>query len=654
MQVGGVTEIIAHFVGELRIALENERVDVLLDGGVSRAMQPDVPRVLNDGVRPAPDDPLLDSRGILRPEAPLAEPIAFHIKAGLAALPAAKPLAALVGAAPALPKDVLPSISSGYNLKSYIRFDDGDLTPTQAHVSTVQDNALDDHDIFGPIEPGLELAARPGQLEDLVLFARSAGPDGSGIVDLKHHEMIEAVARLEHVQVPDGTHVLELAAGTTVDGVHVTSETSSTPPFKLAFANPFEGWDGIDKRPEADLPKGQQSVEAGGNSAANVAIMVDATGQTASMIVAGDVHRTNTIVQVNVLHDDDHVVHNGAGQSLLDSGNNHVSNSATFEDVGVYKSLGEMTGFPGKWTTTVLDGDFYAVQSLIQRNWMMDDDIIVRQESTNDFSLVTGHNAGVNNAAFVVNGMSFDMIIIGGSLYSANAIYQHNVVLDDDRVVLSGQDDDALWKLSTGSNSLTNEAWIRDIGSGSFQPMSAAAKAAASAVLSGEGQVELGKIIGLAAPGGESLDILVVTGNYYDIRLVSQFNVLSDADTVASLAPTPGGSDAGDETSVAQIIHAGSNSASNLAAIINVGTLTETQFAGGQIYEAATLIQTNIITADATTTVHAFDALAPEVVAFIEHDPYGHGYGANEDALSQSSTLHPVTQNPDVLGSIMT
>jgi len=653
MQVGGITEIIAHFVGELRIALENERVDVLLDGGPSRTMTPDAARVSPDIARPIAEDPFPDDRPALRVDVPLAEGGLFHIKAGLPVLPAIKAFVA-PATAPVLPKDVLPALSSGYNLKSYIRFEDGDLTPTQAHVDVEQINAMDDRDVFGPVSPGLELAAEAGALDELVQIALAAGPDGTELLGLKHHEMIDAIARLAHVDGVNDRPSMDLADGTTVDGVRVDPDSPLATAPKLAFANPFEGWGRIDQRPEAPaLPEGQQSVETGANDAANVAVLVDVTGQTVSMIVAGDVHRTNTIVQVNVLHDDDHVVHNGAGASVRDSGGNHLGNSATFEDIGVYKSLGGVTGFPGKWTTTVLDGDFYAVQSLVQRNWILDDDVVVRQESTNDFSLVTGHNAGVNNGAFIVNGMSFDMIVIGGSLYSANTIYQHNIMLDDDRVVLSGADGDPLWQLSTGGNSLTNAAWIRDIGSGGFQPMTAAAKATASAVLSGEGQVELGKIAGLAAPGGEALDILVVTGNYYDIRIVSQVNVVGDADTVASLAPRADLDGEGADATL-QVIHTGGNSASNLAAIVNVGTLTDTQFAGGQIYEASTLIQTNIITAEASVSVHAFDALAPEVVAFIEHDPYGHGYGAHEDALSQASTLHPVTQNPDVLGSIMT
>ncbi|WP_293868070.1 hypothetical protein [uncultured Alsobacter sp.] len=650
MQVGGVTEIISHFVGDLRIALENERVDVILDGAASRPTSPDALRPLVDQPLPHGDVEIPDSLRALRLDGPLSDPAGFHLKLAPGLLAARTPTAP----APLAPGPIRDPVNlaspSGGGSSAWVHIDGGDLEVTQSHVHVSQSNFLVDNDIFAPVIPGLEIAVDPALLWDLVKASVVAGPDGSAVLELPQQSMIDAIVKQMQSMAPESPSMVTMPQGTSIDGVLVSADPPMSHPIDPVFVNPFEGWAGIDQRPVAEpLPEDQQTVTTGANTAANVAVLVDGTGQALSMIVVGDVYRTNSIVQVNVLHDQDTVTLNGASEPQIETGHNLATNIAHFDDVGVYKSLGGATGFSGHWTTTIVDGDFYSVQALIQRNWIVDNDLVVRQESSTAFNLVMGENTGVNNAGFIVNGMHYDMIVVGKNLYSTNAIYQHNVVLDDDWVTLSRPDGSTgTWHMDTGGNVLTNEAWIRDIGSGGFQGMTPQARAFAEAATSGLDTADATKMAGFAAPSDQSLDILVVTGNYYDIRIVSQTNVIGDADTVASLAA------AAEDGGAKQVIHTGGNAASNAAAIINVGALTDVQYAGGQIYEASTLIQTNIISSDATVTSHAFDALAPEVVAFVDHDPHGHDMQASHDALSQASTLHPVTQNPDVLGSVMT
>lgn len=672
MQVGGITEIISHFVGDLRIASEHERADVILDGALAQPVSPDGIRYLPQNAKAAVDTPLLDARPSPLSEAGLSNPSVFHAKlaSGLA-LP--KAMAARTPQTQDKPLDPIQvATPSGGQAEFYVHIKGGDLEVTQSHVDVVQTNILLDDDVFAPVIPGFELAVDPALLWDLVKASMDAGPDGLDALELNHQSMIDAVARQMETMTPESSAMTAMPQGTSIDGVLVSVDAPFESKIDVAFNNPFKGWDGIGGRPEPEtLAPDQQVVAAGGNVASNAAIMVDGTGETVSMLVIGDVYRTNSIVQVNVLHDVDEVIVNGASTPALQSGGDHATNIAHFDNVEVYKNI-TGSGFSTHWTTTVLNGDFYSVQTLVQQNWILDNDLIIRQESSNAFELVTGHNTGVNNGGFIVSGMHYDMIIVAGDYFSTNRIYQHNVVLDDDRVTLSSADGSAgSWQVHMGGNTLTNEAWIRDIGSGMFDEMTSPARAFAEAAMSGHSEAVANKMQGFSAPSDGTLDILVVRGNYYDMRIVSQTNVIGDADTVASLAQTQGvgapglvftggngtaeamtASATGD--SATQLIHTGGNAATNVAAIVNVAALSNVQYANGAIYEASTLIQTNIITTGTTTTQQAFDALAPEVVAFVDHDPYGHDQTAHSDALANSTTLHPVTQNPDVMGSVMT
>ena len=670
MEVGGITEIISHFVADLRIASEHERADVILDGALSRPPSADAVRYLPHNGPVGSDVPLLDGRPSYVPDPGFGNGSVFHAKlaSGMALPKALAPRSAPLPDTPHQPIQL--TAASGGEAQVYVHIEGGDLQVTQSHVDVVQANVLLDNDVFAPI-PGFELAVDPALLWDLVKASMSAGPDGLDVLELHHQATIDAVARQLETMTPESSAMTIMPQGTSIDGELVSVDAPFASKINVEFTNPFEGWTGVAERPVEKLVPDQQVVSAGGNVASNAAVMVDGTGETTSMIVLGDVYRTNSIVQVNVLHDIDQVIVNGASSPALESGGDHATNIAHYDNVAVYKNFSG-GGFTSHWTATVLDGDFYSVQTLVQQNWILDNDLIVRQESSNAFELVTGHNTGVNNGGFIVSGMHYDMIVVSGDYFSTNRIYQHNVVLDDDRVTLSSADgSNGSWQVDTGGNTLTNEAWIRDIGSGMFDKMTPQARAVAEAAMSGHSEAVANKMLGFSAPSDGTLDILVVNGNYYDMRIVSQTNVIGDADTVASLAQTSGsgapglvfiGGDGSAEgmtasatgDSAAQLIHTGGNAATNVAAIVNVGALANVQYAGGNIYEASTLIQTNIITTGTTTTQHPFDSLAPEVVAFVDHDPYGHDLTAHNDALANSATLHPVTQNPDVMGSVMT
>jgi hypothetical protein len=141
------------------------------------------------------------------------------------------------------------------------------------------------------------------------------------------------------------------------------------------------------------------------------------------------------------------------------------------------------------------------------------------------------------------------------------------------------------------------------------------------------------------------MTVLFVTGDYYDLNVISQINIIADVDTaIQFLGGTPSG-DGGFE----QFASAGGNTLTNTASIVDVGPLAE-QFLGGDYYEDIILIQANIVTDDSDDVTYGeVETLVGEVIAFIGA-PEG-SEAAETDFQSSDPNHH---HNGDVMGSIVT
>jgi hypothetical protein len=137
----------------------------------------------------------------------------------------------------------------------------------------------------------------------------------------------------------------------------------------------------------------------------------------------------------------------------------------------------------------------------------------------------------------------------------------------------------------------------------------------ASALAAGENTLDVD--YGWFVPGSGSgvLNVLFVTGDYYDINAIWQFNVISDVDTaIQFLGGTPPADIAGDG-SLTQSVSSGSNIASNEAVIVDAGATFS--YVEGDVYQDTILIQGNLIGENNDqVTVGDPTALIPEIVAF--------------------------------------
>ena len=60
--------------------------------------------------------------------------------------------------------------------------------------------------------------------------------------------------------------------------------------------------------------------------------------------------------------------------------------------------------------------------------------------------------------------IEYDLIIIKGGYHGMNVIFQNNILLNNDKIVMSADGADPSQSVSSGDNSLLNEAAIANYG----------------------------------------------------------------------------------------------------------------------------------------------------------------------------------------------
>jgi hypothetical protein len=352
--------------------------------------------------------------------------------------------------------------------------------------------------------------------------------------------------------------------------------------------------------------------EAGQNIQTNAAIIRDMNDMGRSMIVGGDYVFSQGIVQINVLTDSDHIdiATSGAGMPNVFGSGNEVHNIAEFR----HESFNTVSGgaaATANWQVDVFKADFYDVKAIYQFNNMLDGDTVTQATSGVFSSFQTGQNEQTNLVQ--MSGLdSYDLIIITGSYHRANWIYQYNVVLDVDVVnMLSADEDGSSAAVTTGFNGLTNDALIATYDSDAFKPMNGAHTQLMEALANGDTILAPNPDWQLAGSATGTLRVLYVDGDYYDVNVITQVNLLYDVDQIAQASNSAG---------AAQGVATGGNIALNEARIIDPGILSASKYLGGDAYEASVLIQTNIVTDSDTVVIHDTQTLIPEFVAFAHDD----------------------------------
>ena len=87
-----------------------------------------------------------------------------------------------------------------------------------------------------------------------------------------------------------------------------------------------------------------------------------------------------------------------------------------------------------------------------------------RSAAASHYNLVGGHNQ-LGNLALIVDGkIQYDLIVIQGAYHGMNVIFQNNILLNNDNIVMSADGADPSQSVNSGHNGASNEGAIENYG----------------------------------------------------------------------------------------------------------------------------------------------------------------------------------------------
>ncbi len=397
-------------------------------------------------------------------------------------------------------------------------------------------------------------------------------------------------------------------------GYHVNGELQQPPSQPSPPAEP-------EKLPDTGDGIGQWAT-LGGNFSINAALIVDIGEGARTMVVMGDYFKTNAIFQTNTTVDLDHISVSGGNQeSLAANAQDVATNIADFaQNPSLYTGFAAHAAGPN-WSVDVVDGDYYSVHAVAQVNYLSDNDVATQVSSSSHYNLVGGHNEQGNLALIYDGSIQYDLIIIKGGYHGLNVIFQNNILLDNDKIVMSADGADPSQSASSGDNSLANEAEIANYGGDTFDELPGNLALIEGLLAAGMTSLDpelAGALIGHGGP----LKVLYITGDYYDINAVWQTNITSDVDVMYQLQNQPLADlmALDPDGAVTQSATTGGNRLQNDAAIVDVNP--DATYVKGQIYTDSILVQANLVPTEDHAVNADTNALVTELIAFVDDHPH--------------------------------
>jgi hypothetical protein len=395
-----------------------------------------------------------------------------------------------------------------------------------------------------------------------------------------------------------------------------------------------------DHRPEKDAPQakaagpvhhmqgqgeiqndGSVTLEAGGNSLTNVALLQSywLTGHVTAVL--GDYVEVNVITQVNIYSDHDSIGSSLNGWTLDADSVTEAFNIATFHRIdpaeGKQDAAPASGDFPKVWAVTEIKGDMIFLNWVEQYNFMTDNDIHIMSSTGVQSIVTTGENIEFNNMSLADFGSHYDLIVVGGNIYDGNFIQQTNVLLDNDLIGAVGNfSTSGNASISSGGNLLWNQAEITNIGaSDRFETLPGQYNEAAANFNDGNWKLPESILNDSAFAGIDGLRILYVGGSIYDLQYIKQINVLGDSDQVALAMSTLGS----EHPDADWDITTGSNALVNVAEIVDADSTGPT-YVGNEHYSDEILIQAELVSPNDSLGGQDPDVLVNEAVAFLGDD----------------------------------
>jgi hypothetical protein len=353
-----------------------------------------------------------------------------------------------------------------------------------------------------------------------------------------------------------------------------------------------------------------QVISVGKDIAANVSLVSNLEPLTATLVVTGNYYETQEIVQTNVFTEADKFNLGGTSINTIDQ--NVIKNIADFANQPATLSSSGPSG-PGPtdvhWSVDVVNGSFLNINSLVQTNYLTNDNVVYQTDSFGHSQIIAGGNVQVNEAQFASLTTKYDLIIVEGNYHQDDMIYQTNVLLDGNTVGVVGNGT-GTYSANGGGNTVINDASIVDMGNHSYQLMSDSVVCVLNGLEEQHPNLDATQLLNAFPQLFGNINVLVVNGDFYDINYLQQTNVISNSNIVMV-----GGTEK-------QIVQTGHDVAVNVATIVDGGSVNS--YLGGHYYNDMILIQTNIIGDGTKIAGQDPNHLAPEIIAFTGTTDAGH------------------------------
>jgi len=285
----------------------------------------------------------------------------------------------------------------------------------------------------------------------------------------------------------------------------------------------------------------------------------------------------------------------------------------------------------------IADQDIFDVKTLFQQN-LADDGDRISWGGTDAWSMMGfGGNLQGNAARLVDLGKSYDLVVVTGSYYALNFIGQINILADDDITALFGPPGGTALEHHSEPNTVSNEARIDKRGEQDWTGVDPDAADLFAKLAAGE-DPGMEAFAGISGAATGQLDILVVTGDWYDVSVLWQVNMLSDRDFIAMTGEEEG-----------EVV-TGGNMLVNNATIVDFGAF-HAQQAGGEVYQDLMLYQANIAYDSGEPMIAQGNGegdtqiLATEFIAFLDQEL------VQEDSVAPAPSV--ALQHEDAFGSVM-
>ena len=622
-----VIEFIWHFAGYLHISQDIALARIEYEDSARLLKSNDYSVTLTFGQRAIPDAEDF-SATVYRVDAPdvrpggSVTPLKLHVDrpAEHTKLPVVEPLK------PLPPIDPPPfggggggaSIDSRPAPATYIHGGDDKLMQLFQHNILVDNNGLLDQD--GNWTPQNVLPI----LNDILDKVDAQVPQGLQLSATDTHSILSFVDERDANRAEAGPDPNDVNAGHYINGV-LSNDPQS--PFTLPPTNPTPIPDGTAKDATAtihnDWPVGQ-SADLGSNTLVNAATIADINEVSTGLVVLGNYYSLKAMIQVNYYQNNDSVtLHNAGGDAagldwsaLVNTNPDSAVNDAAF----VIKEIASNAGVPHQhadlhWNITIADGNYYDVKAITQANVLINNDLTVQTSSQTYSMVTTGGDQQQNVAQWWDMSQNYDLIIVQGNYHDYAMIFQKNILINNDSIYMfSDNGDGALFgsqSVESGGNSLLNHAYIEQIGGHDFQSLRGDVSAFITAMQHQE--PTLSSVIGSEFKTSGTINVLYVTGDYYNVNIVSQLNVLSDNNQAIQVM-------AGHSIStndVGQTVSTGNDQLINFAGIFQGGNLSSFQYLAGHAYQDSVLVQANLVENNSSVIHNDTTTLVPEVVAFI-------------------------------------